>query len=340
MQMRDKNIDDLITAYMDEEINSEQLSELRTWTFASQANEDYVRDRIKFLFALEVKENPAGFDETEGIERFYQHLYEESPADLRPREISFGQFIRSKWFRYVAAAILLLIIALPWASYHITSSHVIGSFAQMEMKAPEGSTLDLHLPDSTNIHLNSGSLISYSQGYNISDRNVALDGEAFFKVKHKKELPFRVLTAEMVVEDIGTEFFIRNYKDENEAVAGLISGKISLRNQLGKSQPVEMSAGDKVIIDKSTGKMKLMKRAVSPTTTCDDIYFENMSLYDVAQILSRSYGVNIKVMDKIKGVGFYGYFNKKEDAIGDIIDAISRSCHIHYKKSKNSYYLY
>ena len=223
---------------------------------------------------------------------------------------------------------------------HITSNQVIGSFAQMEMKAPEGSTLDLYLPDSTNIHLNSGSLISYSQGYNISDRNVALDGEAFFKVRHNKELPFRVLTAEMVVEDIGTEFFIRNYRDENEAVAGLISGKISLRNQLDKSLPVEMSAGDKVIIDKSTGKMKLMKRAVSPSTTCDDIYFENMNLYDVAQILSRSYGVSIKVRDKIKGIGFYGYFNRKEDAVGDIIDAISRSCHIHYKKDKNSYYLY
>jgi ferric-dicitrate binding protein FerR (iron transport regulator) len=340
MQTRETNIDNLITAYMDEEINSEQLSELRTWAFASKANEEYVRSRIKSLFALEVKENPAGFDSAKGIERFYQHLYEKAPIAPQPREISFGQFIRSKWFRYVAAAILLLIIALPWASYHITSNQVIGSFAQMEMKAPEGSTLDLYLPDSTNIHLNSGSLISYSQGYNISDRNVALDGEAFFKVKHNKELPFRVLTAEMVVEDIGTEFFIRNYRDENEAVAGLISGKISLRNQLDKSLPVEMSAGDKVIIDKSTGKMKLMKRAVSPSTTCDDIYFENMNLYDVAQILSRSYGVSIKVRDKIKGVGFYGYFNRKEDAVGDIIDAISRSCHIHYKKDKNSYYLY
>lgn len=87
--------------------------------------------------------------------------------------------------------------------------------------------------------------------------------------------------------------------------------------------------------------MKLYRHIIDTASAgIDDMYFENTPLSDVVLVLSRNYGVNIKIDNRVKNIGFYGYFNRKEDTIGKIVEAISRGCEIRYRKDKDTYLLY
>lgn len=343
MENKTEHIDNLIAAYMNHHISSQDMSELKDWTADSDAHRDYVRKRVELFFETEVKANPIGFNEEEALNRFYKNILVKDDASTVNKEgaLSFRILFASKWMRVIAAAILILLIAVPWASYKLTTSHVINEFAQIVMQAPDGSQLNLTLPDGSTIKLNSGSQISYSQGFGIDNRDIKLSGEGFFNVKHNDKIPLRVIMPELILTDLGTEFDIRNYKDEQNASVDLIKGKASLQNMLRKSKDVTITAGNRVVLDKLSGKMNLLNNMTdSSIGGIDDMYFENSSLADVAKILSRNYGVSIKVDDKIKNIGIYGFFNRKEDTIGKILETITRSCQVSCKKVKNVYVIY
>ncbi len=84
------------------------------------------------------------------------------------------------------------------------------------------------LPDSTEVWLNSGSTISYHPSFGKTDRNIELDGEAFFDVRPNKSLPMIIAAKGIKVKVIGTSFNIKSYHDEDAYEASLVEGKIEL----------------------------------------------------------------------------------------------------------------
>ena len=82
---------------------------------------------------------------------------------------------------------------------------------QVQFITKYGQTLKIVLPDSSTVYLNGNSKLSYINNWdNNSDREVKVDGEAYFSVKHtKSNQKFFVRMADnLSVEVLGTEFNI------------------------------------------------------------------------------------------------------------------------------------
>ena len=106
--------------------------------------------------------------------------------EKRPRLIN--------WTMVVNASAAMLILGLI-----IGNLVPVNSFRRNEKVfytaiAPQGAVSETILPDSTVIFLNAGSKVRYAAGTEDLSREVYLDGEAWFAVKHSKKTPFIVHT--------------------------------------------------------------------------------------------------------------------------------------------------
>lgn len=99
----------------------------------------------------------------------------------------------------------------------------------------------LMLKDSTRVWLNVNSRLRVPAGYGTTARDVELDGEAYFIVKHDGKRPFRVHSHGTVLEDLGTEFSVRGYARDRAVRVVVTEGKVSLGR---KTVQAILSSGD------------------------------------------------------------------------------------------------
>jgi len=130
----------------------------------------------------------------------------------------------------VAAAILLAVLALPTYRYLAPGKQTYHTAF--------GEVRSVTLPDNSQATLNGNSKIVFKEGKN---REVWLEGEAFFRVAHKKnDQRFLVHLADtLTVEVIGTEFNVQQRSSGTEIA--LISGKIRL---IAGEKRIAMRPGD------------------------------------------------------------------------------------------------
>ena len=64
------------------------------------------------------------------------------------------------------------------------------------------------MPDGSKVILNAGTTITYPNAFVSKNREVEINGEAFFEVAHDAEHPFIVKANQINVEVLGTQFFL------------------------------------------------------------------------------------------------------------------------------------
>ncbi len=118
-----------------------------------------------------------------------------------------------KKFLRVAAAIVIL---LTGTYFYVSSLDATVSTQYAENK-------EIVLPDNSEVVLNADSKVSYNAKNWDSNRNITLEGEAFFKVAKGKR--FTVATEAGEVAVLGTQFNVENRKDffEVSCYEGLVS---------------------------------------------------------------------------------------------------------------------
>jgi ferric-dicitrate binding protein FerR (iron transport regulator) len=108
------------------------------------------------------------------------------------------------------------------------------------------------LPDGTNVRLNKGSKISYTENFTDKRRAVTLSGEGFFDVVRDESNPFFVETNGLTVKVLGTEFDVKNYAGDTISEISLLSGKIEVHPE-NNDEPVKLSPNQKIVYNKQTG---------------------------------------------------------------------------------------
>ena len=151
--------------------------------------------------------------------------------------------------------------------------------AYSEIKAPFGTRSEIKLSDGTQVTLNAGSVLKYSSNYNLNNRELILDGEAYFKVAKNKDLPLIVNAGGINIKATGTEFNIKAYRDEGLVETTLIEGKVEITQNTGTSEMIklfELKPNQKAIYIKESDRIAIEKikeiepLAVKPSKTSSD----------------------------------------------------------------------
>lgn len=248
--------------------------------------------------------------------------------------------IPTLWYRVAVVALVLIACA---TSYWQGERQLQNQFADMTIEAPLGSKSKLLLPDGTQVWLNAGSKIVYSQGFGVKDRHLQLNGEAYFEVTKNEKLPFDVQTKELNVTVLGTKFNFRNYDEDGEVVVNLLEGKVQLDNHLRNVGETYLCPTEKMILNKATGEMTISRAKVANAKewTNDRLFFDEMPLADIAKELMRSYNVRVSIKDEhLKETRFYALFNQREQTIQDILNILAETGKLRYTIKNDTISLY
>lgn len=93
---------------------------------------------------------------------------------------------------------------------------------------PAGQRAELTLSDGTLVWLNSRSTLKFPDRFTADSRNVVLDGEGYFAVKHDKSAPFTVQTEKYAIHVLGTEFNVKAYNGSQYFETALLKGSVEI----------------------------------------------------------------------------------------------------------------
>jgi|SRR5690242_6629111 transmembrane sensor len=168
--------------------------------------------------------------------------------------------------------------------------------AMREYVTPRGRRAVFRLLDGTEITLNADTRLRAPLAVGgPGERDVYLDGEAYFRVAHDAARPFVVHTASGAIRDLGTAFGVRAYTDAARERVAVIEGSVALAHttlHAGQVASRNRGGGD--------GAVRLL-RGVSVADelawTRGRLVFTSVPLAEAAQQLSRWYDLEVRVAD-------------------------------------------
>lgn len=127
----------------------------------------------------------------------------------------------------VAAAVVFAVVT-GYLSHKFTYDSIASRMTVIEV--PYGEHFTVTLPDSSTVHLNSGTTIEYPVIFKKERREVKLTGEAMFDVTHNENRPFIVKTFASEVKVLGTKFNVLADIEHDLFSATLIEGCVKVTN--------------------------------------------------------------------------------------------------------------
>lgn len=252
---------------------------------------------------------------------------------IKTQEKNTTIFIRRAW-KY--AAVVSISLFLASAIYYLTSkpkANQVAKYADYhEIIVPKGKIRKIILPDSSMVYINSDSKLAYSNFSGKGPREISLEGEAYFDVKHDAKKPFIVHSQNKEVIDIGTAFNIDAYPNDNIYRVTLERGLISVSDNNGKA--VNLKENQTYLLNNSTNQSKVFetKNIKSYSAWKDgEIIFRDELFTDILRDLERTYNVTFILQNKkIVNFRYTGSFTKKEK-ISFILNVIKLTTPFQYK---------
>jgi ferric-dicitrate binding protein FerR (iron transport regulator) len=183
--------------------------------------------------------------------------------------------------------------------------------SQLEVKYntisnPRGSKVQtLTLIDGTQVWLNAESSITYPTAFVGDERKVTITGEADFVVKHNEKMPFKVIANGVEINDVGTEFNVNAYSDEDAIRVTLLEGsvRVSKSNQSGVSsqESVVIKPGEQAV-SVSSGQL-----AVNNNVDVEQVMawknglfkFDGMTIEPLMRQIEKWYDVDVEYRGKV-----------------------------------------
>ncbi len=329
MQNEFMNINDLIERYLTGNLSEDEYSKLTEFIKASRKNAGYF---------YEYKENWAPRPDKLTDENWQKLSNRINRLSILNESFAKKTSLYISLKRIAAALIIGLFIGGAVITYNLYMKRQ--SVNMLVFEAPRGEKSKVVLTDSTVIWLNSSSKIQLKNNYNILNRKVQLEGEAYFEVTKNKRLPFRVSTRDLDVSVLGTRFNIIAYPDENITETSVIEGIVEITTKSSEKKVI-LRENQKATYNKNNNT--LTYQAASPVI--DIAWMHNMLIFDnehylkVFSKLEKWYGVEIEVAGEIKYEPHYT-FKIKTESLSEMLNLLNIIAPIEYKISGDKVTIY
>jgi transmembrane sensor len=292
-----------IDRYLTGEASAAERDEIDAWVAADPRRATLLETLRRAPHAV----SPA-FDVDRAWDRFDQQRSAKVPARVLTLDRSSARSVQSvrsvrsmrNVWRFAAAAMLVLAAGTVWqvARMRDLPAEFSSERVVREWIAAAGKRSTFTLDDGTRVTLNGGSRLMAGEGYGVRMRDVSLDGEGFFEVRHDAARPFRVHARGSVAEDLGTRFSVRAYAAQPLTVA-VAEGLVSLRRDSVSDAGVTVAAGDVGIMNE-TGVATVSHAASLDRYVAwanGSLVLDNLPLRDAALEVEHWYGVHVVIAD-------------------------------------------
>lgn len=210
---------------------------------------------------------------------------------------------------------------------HYNTGDIVEELVYNQLEVPYGKTFGITLSDGTIVYLNSGTKlkfpIKFIKGQN---REVFIDGEAFFEVTRDAEHPFIVNTQSTTVEVLGTKFNVSSFSEDDNINTVLVEGKVNIYNTENPNQSFILKPGQKGSWNRFDQRLSLedVDTRLYTSWINGEMIFRNSSFDNMAKKLERRYDISIQSNNKIlNSKKFNASFHVDIESIEDVMDALN-----------------
>ncbi len=293
-----------LAKWLNNELSEEELA-------AFERSEEYASYQ-KIVRASDALEAPS-FDMEKALADFQ--------ASQRNQETKVIKMRPSQYLMRIAAAVTVLFIA---TYFYIASLNETFSTEYAQRT-------EIVLPDASEVLLNAGSKLSYSERNWDSERNLSLEGEAFFKVAKGKK--FTVTTDLGTISVLGTQFNVESRKGFFEVTC--YEGLVSVTFQ-GKEQKLPSGTSFLVVNDRIVPTEAPLSS--EPSWVNNESSFKSIPLTYVLSEFQRQYNVTVETKNVDLTQLFTGTFSNTN--INLALQSISTPSQLSYSLEKNKVLFY
>lgn len=238
------------------------------------------------------------------------------------------------------AASILILISLGLGSLFLVQTKRLNDFNQMAsnemvIKTSTGAPSHLLLPDGTEVWINSSSTLKYPSVFSENQRDVQLEGEAFFHVT-KNHVPFVVHAPKCNVKVYGTQFNVDAYYDQERSIVALKEGSISISGENIKEH--FLKPGMIAEIDNSSNVQ------INKVTKVDDYAdwmdgkqsFKGRPLKEITDRLGRKFGVHFVYMDP-KAAQYTYNLSFSTESLKEILELLEFTAPLHFERETDDH---
>ncbi|TRX71472.1 FecR family protein [Carboxylicivirga sp. M1479] len=313
------DIDLLIFKYLSGEASVTELQDLK----ASMESDATLKKRFVEIRDIWNVSHPQDFDSSLAFDKFKQQIAEDGHKKL---------FEISSWVKWVGVAASLVVM--------LYIGKLITTINEPDLKyysyqTGKGERQMIYLLDSTQVWLAAETKLTFNSDYNKGNREISLNGEAFFDVSHNKQMPFVVKTGQHNVRVLGTRFNLLARSSYPVIETILEEGKVQVDINDVNSQCL-LKPGQKSVYDKEKQVLKVQEEvdmSVYTAVTKGQLVFKNESLLTLKKRLETWYGLSIEVSDEVSDLRFTGVI--ENESVEDVLDIMVMSNGIRYKSEQN-----
>jgi ferric-dicitrate binding protein FerR (iron transport regulator) len=245
---------------------------------------------------------------------------------------NYKPFRINKWRWMLAAAVVIIAIGTGIL------------FIPQTADAPYGDMVSVTLPDGSTVELNSGSELQYNRLFAFWNRDVSLDGEAFFSVR-ETDIPFTVDANGSEVRVTGTKFNVRSWSDDPgaETEVTVSKGTVEFYPEGHSDKSVKIYPGQ-------LSKWALeMDAPTKPEPVSIDrmlawrennLMFNDKSLQVIFRELERRFDVEIDMQATGSAHETLSTYYAKPENVESILEDICRVKGLRYAETANGYRVY
>lgn len=292
-----REIDDsIIIGYINNTITQIEREMVEGWIMKSPENRRYFIEIDSSNDAMKVDANLCSVID---VEKGYQKVIK---AQNKPTP--YYRSLLIVWQKVAAVLIIPLIVVF---SLYLNSeredvslnSSESSNITWQEIVSPNGSRVNIDLPDGTRVVLNANSKLRFPVVFALDNREVELDGEAYFDVVSNKTNPFKVKCARETIIATGTAFNVEAYEWDTLSMVILERGVVDV-NYNGGNQAIKLMPNERLTRNYKSGVIRKENVDAMQLTAWRDgkLIFRNEKLSEIMRKIGMIYNSDIMFQDK------------------------------------------
>ncbi len=198
--------------------------------------------------------------------------------------------------RYAVAAALMLLTAgaVYWYLTGRPAKNNQRQVAAAPAQQPVYKNQTIHLPDGSTVILKADSKLHYPSAFSGSTREVYLQGEGYFDIRHNARQPFLVHAGKIITKVLGTAFDIKAYPGDDHVQITVTRGRVQVMRE-NKNLGL-VNANQQISFDKNTEDYVLQKVDVKPIVAWkpQEIVFDDITMEEAAHKMEQQFNVVIE----------------------------------------------
>lgn len=313
--------------------DTKRYKELASYLAGDQSPEESGKLKKKLSANPDTADQLSLFEQVWQMETSDQEVVDRIKAKTK-RKISGKHFLGVPTNLIGYAATLLFVLGLSYTLYFWGNHYPLKS---IEYASTTAEIESFTLPDGSEVWLNAKSKLSYKQYLWSGNRDVFLEGEAYFKVVSDKKHPFVVETSCALVQVTGTTFSVSAYADDPFINACLEEGSVTFINKdnekkhpLLPQQKANLTKESNVlnIVDEPNMKVGSWRNG--------HLNFYDESLGNISRKLERKFDIAIEFADQqLEQLRYTAEF--EHESLEQILRFIKLASSLEITQSNNTY---